>query len=302
MKSDIFYYQDCDIHYTDTGGDGPIIVLLHGFAETVAVWQQQVDFLKNHCRVIVPQIPDAHWQVSNTPYYTDERLTDITSIAAPLYQMPSAISTTTAVQLPDIVYQLSSSIDAMATALHALIEHLTQQPIIVLGHSMGGYITLALAEKYPQVVKAFGFVHSTAFADTEEKKTTRRKSIEFIRKNGSEAFFKTSAPGLFSEASKKAHPEWLQQTVSMAAQFEPEILISNYEAMIARPDRTAVLSGSKVPVLFILGKEDKAAPAADVLQQVHLPQVCYFHLLENVAHMGMWEATEQVNTFILKFV
>ena len=72
----------------------------------------------------------------------------------------------------------------------------------------------------------------------------------------------------------------------MAALYDPEILIANYEAMMNRPDRTQVLAGSKVPVLFVLGGEDTAAPAADVLKQVHLPGIAYFHLLENVAHMG----------------
>jgi pimeloyl-ACP methyl ester carboxylesterase len=260
-----FHYRNIRISYTDTGS-GLIVVLLHGFAETGAVWDEQVAFLQNHCRVIVPEVPGADWTG------TDDEI------------------------------RLASSIETMGNAVAALIQEVTTEPVIVLGHSMGGYIALALAEKHPYLLKGFGFVHSTAFADTEAKKETRRKGMDFIRRNGSEAFFKTSAPGLFSETSKQQQPTLVQRNIDLAVRFAPELLIANYEAMMVRPDRTNVLTGSAVPVLFIVGTDDTAAPAADIIKQVHLPKVAYFHLLEKVGHMGMWEATETVNSLILNFI
>ena len=236
-------------------------MLLHGFAETSKVWENQINFLGRNYRVIAPEIPGIGYPPG-----------------APL------------------------GMDAMADAVAALIQSITNEPVILLGHSMGGYITLALAENYPQLIKAFGLVHSTAFADTDEKKETRRKAIDFIQKNGTEAFLKTSSTGLFSEQSQQQHPEWIDNTVNMGSPFDPQVLVANYEAMMDRPDRTNVLRGSKMPVLFIIGMEDKAAPADDLLKQVHLPEVSYFHLLENVGHMGMWEAADKVNTFIQKFI
>ncbi len=294
-----FKYQDCIIEYQDVGA-GPLVVLLHGFAETGAVWQQQVDFLKEYFRVIVPELPGANWKISSSAADLN-RQTDISVLTAPLYDLPIAMRQENKIETATI-YQLASSVDAMADALAALLQEKHLEPTVVLGHSMGGYVTLALAEKHPQLLKAFGLIHSTAFADTEEKKQTRRKGIDFIKKNGAEVFFKTSAPGLFSDVFKQKWPELIQKNIELAVKFEPEILIANYEAMIARPDRTNVLSGSGVPVLFIIGKEDKAAPAADVLQQVHLPPVSYFHLLEGVAHMGMWEAPDEVDNIIYKFL
>ena len=72
--------------------------------------------------------------------------------------------------------------------------------------------------------------------------------------------------------------------------------------MMNRPDKTAVLQSSEVPVLFIIGTEDTAAPLKDVIQQVKLPSTAYFHVLEGVAHMGMWEATDKVNEYLLNFI
>lgn len=73
-------------------------------------------------------------------------------------------------------------------------------------------------------------------------------------------------------------------------------------AMMQRPDTTSVLRSSKTPVMFIIGTDDKAVPMTDAMQQIHLPQTSYFRLLEGVGHMGMWEAPETVNWFILKFI
>ena len=72
----------------------------------------------------------------------------------------------------------------------------------IIGHSMGGYITLAFAEKYPEYLNAFGLFHSTAYADTIEKKNTRMKGIEFINRYGAFEFLKTVVPNLFLRNQK----------------------------------------------------------------------------------------------------
>ena len=63
-----------------------------------------------------------------------------------------------------------------------------------------------------------------------------------------------------------------------------------YYAMMQRPDRTHVLKNNKVPVLFVIGTEDIAAPLNDVLKQVHLPEIAYIYIIENIGHMSMLEA------------
>lgn len=263
INTKYFQFQSCKIAYRDMG-TGQVVVLLHGFGEDSQIFDLQTEYLKNHYRLIVPDLPGSG---------------------------QSAID-----------LKLSSSIDLMADCIAALVREITDQPVILLGHSMGGYITLAFAQKYPGRLKGFGLLHSTAFADNEEKKATRRKSIDFIREKGAFPFLQTAIPGLFAETYQKHFNDKINMLVERGKQFTGDTLVSYYEAMIDRPDRTQVLSDSKVPVLFILGTEDKAAPMDDVLQQVKLPDISYFHILENVGHMGMWEATEQMNTMILKFI
>lgn len=82
----------------------------------------------------------------------------------------------------------------------------------------------------------------------------------------------------------------------------PEALCAYYVAMLERPDRTAVLANATVPVLFVIGEFDKAAPMADVMQQVHLPALSHLHILKHTAHMGMFEEPERFNNSVVQFL
>ena len=167
---------------------------------------------------------------------------------------------------------------------------------------MGGYISLAFAEMFPQKLKAFGLVHSTAFADSAEKKTGRQQGIEMINEYGAFAFLKNTIPNLFSKKFKETNADEVEQLIEKGKSFSEEALTQYYTAMMNRPDRTAVLKEAKVPVLFIIGEEDIAAPLDDLLQQVHLPDISDIHILQGVGHMGMMEVPELVNKHLLSFI
>jgi pimeloyl-ACP methyl ester carboxylesterase len=243
-------------------GNGKPVVLLHGFGEDGSIWQNQIEFLKNHFQLIVPDLPGSG---------------------------QSAV----------ISNQLAVGIEAYAEAVRLILLEEKMDNCVIIGHSMGGYITLALAEKYPHLVKAFGLLHSSAFADSEEKKATRLKAIEFIKNNGAYEFLKTSIPGLFLT------PENYQPCINLvekAKQFTTEALIQYYQAMIARPDRTELLKNFTGPILFIIGEHDKAVPFEQSMQQCYLPPQSHIHILRNSAHMGMCEEVDQVNKSLLQFL
>ncbi len=257
-----FEYKGGNVSYSVSGSGRPVI-LVHGFAEDSRIWDCQVDFLKQHCLVIVPDLPGSGL-----------------SAYSPGLQ----------------------SFDDFADCLLALSQKEGINTCIMLGHSMGGYITLAFAEKHPGCLVAFGFVHSTAFADSEEKKQNRLKGIKMMDEYGGYAFIKSTTPNLFSVAYKQRFADKVNDLIENGINFKKEALQQYYRAMMGRPDRTIVLRNSKTPVLFIAGTEDVAAPLNDVLQQVHLPETCYIHILQNTGHMGMWEATDAVNKYVLQFI
>lgn len=243
-------------------GIGKPVILIHGFGEKAEVWNNQVEFLKDKYQLIIPDLPGSG---------QSEMIDDM-------------------------------SMEGMAEAIRYIMlkENIKSCPVI--GHSMGGYIILALAEKYPGLVSAFGLFHSSAFADSEEKKATRRKGIEFIQQHGAFEFLKTATPNLFSPLTKDERPELIDKQVAGLDNFLPSSLVSYYEAMMKRPDRTDILRNTTVPVLFIMGKYDAAVPVEDGLKQCHLPGKSYIHILHNSGHMGMLEEPGNSNLILDKFL
>lgn len=243
-------------------GTGQPVILIHGFGEDGSVWNQQVEYLKPNFKIIIPDLPGSG----------GSELTD------------------------DV------SMEGMAEVIHSIIHEENIEACPVIGHSMGGYITLALVEKYYNHVSSFGLFHSSAFADSEEKIATRRKGIAFINEHGAFEFLKTATPNLFAPATKDERPELIAGQLASLSSFSGAALVSYYEAMIQRPDRTDILRQATVPVLFAMGKYDAAIPLADGLKQCHLPEKSYIHILQHSGHMGMLEETNKTNLLLEKFL
>lgn len=258
-------YNGTEIFY-HVYGEGKPLMLLHGFGETSSVWKNQIESLKSICTLIVPDLPGAGKSRELNIEITDISLSDFS----------------------DCIYSILQKEDI--------------KECIMLGHSMGGYIVLAFAEKYPGLLKAFGLVHSTAFEDNDEKKKARLQGIKIIETYGSYSFLKTALPALFSEKFKKEHPEEISKLIEEGKQFTKRSLQQYYHAMMERPDRTHILRNSVVPILFVMGTEDVAAPLNDVLKQAHLPEISYIHILEDAGHMGIWEAANRLNECLEEFV
>lgn len=190
------------------------------------------------------------------------------------------------------------SMEGLADTLHFILLQEGIKECIVIGHSMGGYVTLAFAEKYASCLHGIGLFHSTAFADDTEKIATRKKGIAFMTEHGAAAFLKTTTPNLYSPATKETKPALIEAQLACANGFSKEPLIAYYEAMIQRPDRMNSLRTIMVPVLFILGRWDNAVPLQGGLEQCYMPQIAYIHVLEHSGHMGLVEEPEKSNAFL----
>jgi len=243
-------------------GSGKPVILIHGFGEDSSIWKKQVEFLKDKYQLIIPDLPGTGQS--------------------------------------DLVDDMS--MEGTAGIINSIILEEKIEALPVIGHSMGGYITLALVEKYKNKVSAFGLFHSSAFADSEEKKAARQKGIEFIQQHGAFEFLKTSTPNLFSPLTKENNPASVQAQIDSLSNFSAAALVSYLEAMMQRPDRTEILRKTAVPVLFIMGKYDNAVPLEDGLKQCHLPEKSYIHILQLSGHLGMLEETENSNRILEEFL
>src|SRR6476620_1310352 len=174
-----------------TAGKGNPVMLVHGFAEDGNIWNYQIEKLKEKFYVIAPDLPGSGKSEMLEGKITIEDYAEVLKAIAD-------------------VETIDKQKDQNAATSCALI-----------GHSMGGYIPLAFAEKYPELLDTFCLFHSTAFADDETKKEVRRRGIEFIKNNGAAAFLRASAPNLFSEKTKNENPELIEEFTDLSKGMSP---------------------------------------------------------------------------------
>ena len=276
MQEKTFDYKGSKIFYK-VKGSGKLLILIHGFGEDSNIWNNIFLKFSESMKVVAPDIPGSG---------------------------RSEI-------LKKSNYQSSISIDNYALTINEIIDRELNsnynkdnlpEKVSIIGHSMGGYIALSYANLYPEKVEKIGLFHSTVFADDELKIAVRKKAIEFIQKNGAYNFLKISIPDLFSPMSKLKFQDSIQEILVQAKNFTEQALIQYYEAMITRKDHTNLLIRLKVPFLFIIGEDDKAVPLNISLQQCHIADISQILILQDVAHMGMIEASDKCYYAIKSFL
>jgi pimeloyl-ACP methyl ester carboxylesterase len=257
-----YHYGMDQLAYFDEGKGDQTILLIHGFGEDHAIWKNQIEFLSTHYRVIAPNLPGVHCK-------------------------PLALH-----------HSQAPSIQMYVEVLHDLMQHLNIEQYFIVGHSMGGYIGFSFADYYVNHVQGLLLLHSTAYEDNEAKKTSRMKVAEFIQEWGVSKYLETATPNLFGDAFKKTNPGIIQNVIDSGTDISPEAMIQFVFAMRNRKAMTHLLKQHTIPVWMIVGEADLAVPIQDSLEQIKLLPSSNSLVLNNVGHMGMFEATDQVNEFI----
>lgn len=249
--------------YSEVRGEGNPVILIHGFCEASAIWKPLINKLAFSHQVITLDLPGFG--------------------KSPLPKTPFSIA-----DIAEEVYQWMKENQLLGS--------------VIIGHSLGGYVSLALAEKYPDSIKGFGLFHSTAFADDEEKKHSRNKTIEFVRKRGVKVFADSFVSQLIYVKNRDRLDKEISVITSDAANTNEKSLVAYMEAMRDRPDRTDVLKSFKAPILFIAGDQDTSVPFEKSQAQFEFMRQPHLTVLKEVGHMGMYEATSESFEAISKFL
>jgi pimeloyl-ACP methyl ester carboxylesterase len=261
LKMPIIKIQKKNISFTDEGR-GKAIVLLHGFTESMKIWTGFAAKLAKKYRVITIDLPGHGKSACIGKVHTME-------------------------MMADFVYDL--------------LKKLKVGKFILVGHSMGGYVALSFADKYPGMLRGICLFHSHCYADTIAEQENRNRTIALVNADKF-SYVAQFIPSLFPvEVHKKFAPQ-IERMIQRASKMDKEGVVAALEGMKLRKDQTGLLKNMKLPVLFILGQKDSRTPLARLWEMISLPSHSETLLLRECGHMGYIEAPELTYSSLLGFI
>ncbi|MDQ0228881.1 alpha/beta fold hydrolase [Metabacillus malikii] len=178
-------------------------------------------------------------------------------------------------------------ITEMADDIAKVLQSLNIQRATLIGHSLGGYISLAFAEKYSDMLSGLALVHSTAYPDSNEAKENRDKGIENIKRSGIVPFVNELIPKLFANENVSELAYHVNEVKKIGYKTSDFGAIGALNAMKNRRDRNDILKNMRIPILLVAGREDNLLPIERVFSTENkmITQV----VIENCGHMSMLE-------------
>ena len=247
-------YRGTDLVYSDRGA-GLCILLLHGYLETGEIWRSFMEQFPSGFRLIVPDLPGHGASGSWGKVHTMEEV---------------------------------------AGAINAILEFEGIDKVLLAGHSMGGYVTMAFAALFPEKLLACALVHSTPFPDTEEKRDNRDREISLVHCGKKRQVVMVSIPKAFATDNLEKMSAQVDRARQIAMMNPDDGIIALLRGMKARTDRTAVMQDPRVPLLLIGGMKDNYIPVEVFDKLVTLAPHASVLRLKESGHMGFVEEPELV--------
>jgi 3-oxoadipate enol-lactonase len=258
------YVNDITVSYNDSGpADAPVIIFIHGFPFNKSMWKNQADEFKNNYRTIAYDIRGHGNSEAG---------------------------------------KVKFSIDLFANDLVSMMDELRIDTAMLCGLSLGGYIALNAMEKYPERFDALILSDTQCIADTQETKEKREKTIQSINENGVENYAYESIKNLFAPASIERKQKEVNAIRQMIMNTPKQTLCSTLVALAERNETCSRLSEINVPVLIMVGKEDKLTPPAMALDMHKKIKDSRMQVLDHAAHLSNIENPQEFNFQMKVFV
>jgi pimeloyl-ACP methyl ester carboxylesterase len=193
------------------------------------------------------------------------------------------------------------TLESLADDLHALLGAAGALPCVLAGLSMGGYVALAYARKYPADLRGLVLVDTKAEADTPDGKAGRQKMIDLVRQSGAKAVADQMMPKMLAQESA-ARPQLGRSLRAMMEACPPKTIEHALAAMRDRPDRSTELSSIKVPTLVIVGDADAITPPDVAEAMANKIPGARLVTIRGAGHMSPMEQPEQVTAALRSFI
>jgi pimeloyl-ACP methyl ester carboxylesterase len=246
-------FQQGEINYF-VDGEGIPVVLLHGFLENIHVWDDFIDFLKPDFKIIAIDLPG----FGGSSVFSDN------------HTMPF-----------------------MAEAVKGVLEAENISQAILVGHSMGGYVSLAFARRFPETVRGLVLFHSHAAADDRQGKENRSRTIEVVKQDHKD-FITQFIPLLFARENVLLFADEINGLKVAALQTSKEGVLAALAGMRDRDDHLDTLKTATFPLFFVVGKQDSRIPLEKIAPQMTLPAHAESMILDKTGHMGFVESPGKI--------
>lgn len=244
-------YKNTNLSYYDEG-KGNTLVFLHGFLENSSMWDYYLDYFAQKYRVIAIDLL-GHGDSGCIGYV--------------------------------------HSMEDMADSVFAIISSLNLKKVTLIGHSMGGYVSLAFGELYPDYVKKIVLVSSSTRADSAERKINRDRAIDVIKKN-SDLFVTMAINNTFLEDAKITHAKEVEQHLETALKISKQGILAAVEGMKSRNDREILLHFAPYPIKMIIGRLDPVLSLDEVTKEIENTETEL--IVINSGHLPQIEAKEEL--------
>jgi len=235
--------------YYESTGQGPAVVFLHGFLENSEMWRPWIPVFSQKYRVVTIDLC-GHGK-SDT------------------FLSPPAVGN-------------------MAESVRAVLKSLGLSRFILIGHSMGGYVSLELLSRYPEEVAGLCLFHSSAMADSQEKQLNRERAIKVVKAN-KQTFIQTTIPMLFSEKNREVCKKEIGVAVKQALITNKSGVIYCLSAMKNRLDHKKLIEKHSEKVCYIIGDSDPVFPMPVMLPEKNLANKENWIVLKDCGHMSQLE-------------
>lgn len=263
MKEKFIMAGDTALHVADSDRGERCVVLVHGYLESMYVWDDFVPLLAPSVRVVTVDVP-GH---------------GVSQVLGEVHTM-----------------------EMMADVLHGMLDALGIGRATFVGHSMGGYISLAFCAKYPERMDGLVLLSSSPCPDDETKRENRRREIALVRAGKKDVLAHVAPETGFAVQNRERLKDYIEDLVEQVHVTEDEGIVALLGGMIARVDQNAMLRASRVPQLFILGRHDNYIPVEAAERFVADNPQAQVVWLDASGHMGFIEEPERCAAAILGFV
>lgn len=254
-------YRGGKVSYT-VSGEGNELVLIHGYLESAEIWGEFAEKLSERHRVVAVDLPG------------NGRSSD---------------------------YDADHTMCFLADSVLAVMEKEKIKKAVVVGHSLGGYVTLNMADRYPERVSGYILFHSHPFPDSDEARDNRSREIGIVESGKKELLYTVNIPGMFADVNLERFRDAVEKSRLIASSHTDNGIISILKGMMGRKDRTGVLGSGKIPSMVILGRMDNYIDYDTMKDRLPIPANGSVVTLEDSGHMGFIEEMEKSVALVSDF-